>query len=407
MTLARTRLAAAITLAITVLAGATPARATTADDKRAEAKRIATERERLIADAERLNEQSLASQTQLDQLTKSLAGTNRELVAQTEALAGLSSQVQAFAVKTYVFGIGAADVTALVDRTAAQDVVLRRGYAPAVLGAQTDIADQYRAAQADIASTHRTIGNQRDQQSRLTDSIAKQRTAIADKQTRLTALAKQVDGQLSTLVAEEQARQQAAADEAVAATQREAARRLAQRQATKAASLVAASQAPVKATAVRVPPPGTPGSTPAKTPAGPGAPPASPGPATRPPPAITYPAASPAAAIAVAEALRQLGKPYVFATNGPDTFDCSGLTQWAWAKAGVAMEHYTVSQYDAFPKVPLDQLQPGDLVFFNVNLGHMGMYIGGGQIVQSPRTGDVVKISTLAGRNVVGAVRPG
>jgi peptidoglycan DL-endopeptidase CwlO len=97
----------------------------------------------------------------------------------------------------------------------------------------------------------------------------------------------------------------------------------------------------------------------------------------------------------------------VFNTAGPDTFDCSGLTMWAWAKAGVSMPHYTVSQFRAFPQVPLDALQPGDLVFFNVNLGHMGMYIGNGQFVHAPRTGDVVKISSLAGRSPVGAVRPG
>ena len=71
------------------------------------------------------------------------------------------------------------------------------------------------------------------------------------------------------------------------------------------------------------------------------------------------------------------------------------------------MAHYTVSQYQAFPHVAVDQLQPGDLVFFNIDLGHMGMYIGNGQIVQAPRTGDVVKVSPLSGRNLVGAVRPG
>ena len=97
----------------------------------------------------------------------------------------------------------------------------------------------------------------------------------------------------------------------------------------------------------------------------------------------------------------------MFGTNGPDTFDCSGLTQWAWARAGVGMPHYTVSQFNAFPRVGTDALQPGDLVFFNVDLGHMGMYIGNGNIVQAPRTGDVVKVSSLSGRNFVGAVRPG
>ena len=119
------------------------------------------------------------------------------------------------------------------------------------------------------------------------------------------------------------------------------------------------------------------------------------------------PTPNPGAATAIAAAMRQLGKPYVFGTNGPDTFDCSGLTQRAWAKAGVAMDHYTGSQANQFPRISVDQLQPGDLVFFNVDLGHMGMYIGNDQIIQAPRTGDVVKITTLNRGNVVVAVRPG
>lgn len=65
------------------------------------------------------------------------------------------------------------------------------------------------------------------------------------------------------------------------------------------------------------------------------------------------------------------------------------------------------SQANAFPRVDADELQPGDLVFFNVDLGHMGMYIGNDQIVQAPRSGDVVKISSLNRGNVVVAVRPG
>jgi peptidoglycan DL-endopeptidase CwlO len=109
----------------------------------------------------------------------------------------------------------------------------------------------------------------------------------------------------------------------------------------------------------------------------------------------------------VAEAKRQLNKPYKFGAAGPDAFDCSGLTQWAWGKAGVYMDHFTGSQYRSFPRVSLDQLQPGDLVFFHADLGHMGMYIGGGQIIHAPRTGDVVRIASLSGRSVVGAVRPG
>ena len=65
----------------------------------------------------------------------------------------------------------------------------------------------------------------------------------------------------------------------------------------------------------------------------------------------------------------------MFGTNGPDTFDRSGLTRWACAKA-VGMPHYTVSQFNAFPHVGLNELQPGDLVFFNIDLGRMGCISG-------------------------------
>jgi cell wall-associated NlpC family hydrolase len=85
------------------------------------------------------------------------------------------------------------------------------------------------------------------------------------------------------------------------------------------------------------------------------------------------------------------------------SFDCSGLTKWAWSQAGVGMSHFTGSQIDEFPAVPLSQVLPGDLVF--PGEGHVGIYIGNGQMVHAPRTGDVVKISPVG--ELWAAVRPG
>lgn len=105
-------------------------------------------------------------------------------------------------------------------------------------------------------------------------------------------------------------------------------------------------------------------------------------------------------------ALQYLGVPYVWGGESPSGFDCSGLATYAYRQIGKSVPHYTVAAYNAFPKVPLGSLQPGDLVFFN-GLNHMGIYIGGGQYVHAPQTGDVVKISSLSGRgDIVGAVRP-
>jgi peptidoglycan DL-endopeptidase CwlO len=93
-------------------------------------------------------------------------------------------------------------------------------------------------------------------------------------------------------------------------------------------------------------------------------------------------------------ALSQLGTPYVWAGSAPGGFDCSGLVMWAFAQVGVALPHSSYAQYGYGVPVSRDQLEPGDLVFFD-GLGHVGIYIGGGQFVHAPHTGDVVKISSL------------
>jgi len=96
----------------------------------------------------------------------------------------------------------------------------------------------------------------------------------------------------------------------------------------------------------------------------------------------------------VGVAMSQLGTPYVWAGSSPGGFDCSGLVMWAYAQVGVSLPHSSYAQYGAGVAVSRDQLQPGDLVFFD-GLGHVGIYIGGGQFVHAPHSGDVVKISGL------------
>jgi len=111
-------------------------------------------------------------------------------------------------------------------------------------------------------------------------------------------------------------------------------------------------------------------------------------------------------AAAASIAMQYLGVPYVWGGASPSGFDCSGLASYAYAQIGKSVPHYTGAIWAAFPKVPSDQLEPGDMVFFN-GLGHMGIYIGGGQYVHAPHTGDVVKVSSLGDRSdYVGAVRP-
>ncbi len=122
---------------------------------------------------------------------------------------------------------------------------------------------------------------------------------------------------------------------------------------------------------------------------------------------VNLPPPSPRAQQAIQFAEAQLGKPYVYAATGPDSYDCSGLTMRAWEAAGVSMPHYSGAQYAMFPHVPLDQLQPGDLVFRGSGgSDHVMLYIGGGLVIAAPHTGDHVKVQGMGNVIPYGA-RPG
>ncbi|KID30498.1 NlpC/P60 family protein [Prauserella rugosa] len=107
-------------------------------------------------------------------------------------------------------------------------------------------------------------------------------------------------------------------------------------------------------------------------------------------------APGPAAQAAVDAALGKRGSPYVYGATGPDTFDCSGLTSWAYQQAGISIPRTASSQQSgAGTPVSRDQLQPGDLVFFGSPAYHVGIYVGNDQMVHAPTEGDVVKVSPL------------
>ncbi|WDZ90580.1 bifunctional lytic transglycosylase/C40 family peptidase [Nocardiopsis sp. HUAS JQ3] len=114
-------------------------------------------------------------------------------------------------------------------------------------------------------------------------------------------------------------------------------------------------------------------------------------------------------------ALAQVGKPYLWGGTGPHAFDCSGLTMQAWAAAGVSIPRVTTDQVAAGVRVGLDELQPGDLLFYDTGSGaspsHVTMYVGEGQMVNAPRTGTAIRVEPVDGdyysSRFVAAVRPG
>ncbi|PZT68561.1 hypothetical protein DN402_11870 [Streptomyces sp. SW4] len=109
---------------------------------------------------------------------------------------------------------------------------------------------------------------------------------------------------------------------------------------------------------------------------------------------------------AVRYAVEQIGKPYEWGAEGPEAYDCSGLTSRAWEHAGSPIPRTSQEQWARLERVPLDRLRPGDLVVYFPEATHVALYLGDGMVVQAPRPGAEVKVSPIAANPVLGAVRP-
>ncbi|RDG31895.1 C40 family peptidase [Streptomyces corynorhini] len=134
----------------------------------------------------------------------------------------------------------------------------------------------------------------------------------------------------------------------------------------------------------------------------PGAPGAPGAPAT----GVRSAAPSAAGSAALDFAVAQIGKPYEWGAEGPDSFDCSGLTSRAWARAGHTIPRTSQEQWSELPRVSLRELRPGDLVVYFPKATHVAIYLGDGLVIQAPRPGSLVKVSPLAANPLLGAVRP-
>jgi cell wall-associated NlpC family hydrolase len=268
-----------------------------------------------------------------------------------------------FAVRAYIYADQTTGLLATLSGTSVDGGAAQRaGYVAVALGSSETSKDTLKAVVQDTDRERQQLADRQAAKQRAVEQLAARQKAAQTAKAKQEQLLVKVRGELATLVAQEQQRRR---DQAAA---------LARTQQAQAAATLAAAQARPAAGLAN----------------------------------FSVPATSPGAAIAVRAALSQLGVPYVFNAASPGrAFDCSGLTMWAWAQAGVSMAHYTVSQWNAFPKVSLQALQPGDLIL-SYRLGHVGIYIGNGMMVAAPRTGDVVKVTPVFGiRPLDGAVRPG
>lgn len=339
----------ALGAASSAYAGATPI-----DDKQAQAKAI---QDQIDANGEKISALSEAydgAQYHLEQAQQAAADAQAKITAKQQDIKRLRGVIRKRAVSVYRRAVSGQSTDSF-DTTDAAHLASRQEYAAA--GARRD--DQLIA---DLDQARQQLAQQRQAAERAAAGAVAEQAQIDSSRQQLQAanaeqqqLLSQVQGQLAQLVREEQARREAAAA--------------------------------LRARALFAPGAGT----------GDGNPEAFP---NLPPPSAR-------AGIAIAFARAQLGKPYEYAAVGPDTFDCSGLTMAAWGAAGVHLPHYSGAQYESLPHVPLDQMQPGDLVFWGTDGSHhVGIYVGDGLMIHAPHTGDVVRVAAVYG-HPFGAARPG
>ena len=373
-----TRALVAPGLALALAAGlisftAAPASADISAQIRDEQARLDTLNNQAEAAAERYN----AGRIALVRARSAAAIADSRVVREQAALDALKTQVGAFAAQVY--RSGGTDKIVLLVTTSSPQTYLDRSSA----------LDRISARQSSLMANLATARHRREQASveakSVADAAAQTLKSLDKDKAAVLHAANQAQGVLRDLRVKQAQLVRAAKDAA--------ARRVAQ---ARADALAAQARASAAAAAAFAQAPTTAPSTPVAT-----AP-------TSTPVATTKHYAGSAAQIAVQVAMNQLGKPYVWGAAGPNSFDCSGLTMFAYAQAGISLSHYTGAQFNEGQHVPQSDLRPGDLVFFGTSLGHMGMYIGNGNFIHAPHSGDVVKISPLSGyyqSEYAGAVR--
>ena len=342
-----------------------PATADSIAAKKAEATRIAAQLDALAQSAEVLTEQYNAAQIKVSASEADAAKAGAALRTADTAVTQAQATLKQTAVQAYERGGLVPLGGELTTPKDALDLTVRRKYLNVVADRQTDALRQLRTARDDAAARRADLDKAKQSSHQALLAADAKRKAAAGAISAQQALLGKVKGELAALVAAEQKRK---ADE----------------EAKRVQAALAAQKASQKSSSPTPAAPKPAGSAPVVLNHDTGTAP------TNPPPPPNS-----GAATAVSQAKAQLGKPYEWAAAGPDKFDCSGLTMYVWAKAGKQLPHNAAAQYNATARVAIADLQPGDLVFFGSDLHHVGIYVGSGQMIDAPQTGEVVRYDSI------------
>lgn len=405
----RAAIGVAALLAGSIATFAAPAaRADPVADKQAQAEQISTRLDQLDSQTERLAEEYNQTRLQLGDVQHQIDAAAARLSTANAELTRRRAELAEYAVTAYLKG-GESDLPDILLKGSGPDVSRQIEYLQAASSSRRQLVDDVRAAQQAADTQLTDLQAARDNARSLQADLDQRRADTQKASDEQAGLLAQVNGELGDLVAQAQQRQAAAAEEAAKA-------RLAAAH-EPAPTTTAPSTAPQGPTAPGVPltsPPSSPPVTrpPVNPPVSPPptAPPVVPPPTTPTPwpvPTGAPPAVLPQAAAVVALAETQLGVPYLWGGDNPtDGFDCSGLVLWAWRNAGGrSFPHSAELQARMTRRISFSDLRPGDLVFFGAPVEHVGIYVGGGRMIEAPHTGAFVRYSSIWRANLVAAGR--
>jgi cell wall-associated NlpC family hydrolase len=341
--------------------------------KQAQAQEVLAKVQQLYSDQERAAEAYNYAGEQLKQIDADLKVNGKHLVAAKKSLGHAQQAIATRLRELYVKGDGDSTLEVLLGSSSLEDVVTRLDAIQRVSHQDSKILHEVRLYRKEVLESRDRLQDARAKQADLVAQRAEEKRSIEGQIGEQNQLLASIKDQIKQLKIEEAQRQAELKAQALARLE---AQRIAAQQAQAAAAAASTTGTPVADTEV---------------------------------PTGAAPPDGSLASQVVSIAMQYLGVPYVWGGSSPSTgFDCSGFVMYVYAQIGISLPHHAASQYGYGVPVSQEELAPGDLVFFD-GLGHEGMYIGGGQFIHAPHTGDVVKISSLYedwyGSTYVGARR--
>ncbi len=346
--------------------------------KRDEARQVLAQIDQLDVSLERAIESYNRATVRLGQIKHAQAVNRNELAIARRNLKRTQDALASHLVAMYASADDNSSLGVLLGATSFGDFVGRLDTIQRIADQDTRIVREVKTFKRSVERQKRELAKARRRQDQFVAQRAEQKAAIDNQLAERRQLVASIRSEIARLQAEEEARQlrlKREAEARLAAQRAEAERqRLARVAALAQARQNGASEAQAQSVAEAV------------------APSAGVGVVASTPDAMVAPSSRYGGVVGAA--MQYLGVPYVWGGASPSGFDCSGLVVYVFAQFGVSLPHYTGDLWNMGVPVSRDQLQPGDLVFFN-GLGHMGIYMGGGQMIHAPHTGDVVKISDI------------